>query len=133
MTVRSPALLVQVAQHSAVKFAVVGGLSLVADAGALYVLHGVARLPLPPATALAYGVAFIVNFGLNRLWAFESSSAVGRQLWRYLALVVVNLFLTVALVQGLTVAGLPYLVSKVVTTAGLSIMNYFISRRWIFV
>lgn len=122
----------QLVRHSAVKFAVVGGLSLVADAGSLYVFHGLLRIWLPAAVVLAFAVAFIVNFGLNRIWSFESSTAVGQQLWRYLFLVLANLVLTVSLVQGLTWAGLPYLVSKVVTSIALVPLNYGISRKWIF-
>ncbi|MBT8224863.1 MAG: GtrA family protein [Dactylosporangium sp.] len=123
----------RIGQHSATKFATVGGLSLVADAGSLFVFHGLLGIWLPAATTLAYVVAFVVNFGLNRLWAFESSSAVGRQLWLYLALVMANLVVTVGLVQGLTLAGLPYLVAKLVTAGGLAVVNYGISRKWIFV
>ncbi len=127
-----PASITRVSQHSGTRFAAVGGLSFVADAGSLYVLHGLLGIWLPLATTLAFGVAFVVNFGLNRLWAFGSSGAVGHQLTRYLLLVVTNLVLTVALVQSLTWLGLPYLISKAVTTVGLAVMNYFVSRRWIF-
>lgn len=123
----------RVARHSGVRFAIVGGASLVVDAGSLYVFHGLLGVWLPAATTLAYAVAFVVNFGMNRLWAFGSSSTMGRQLWRYLALVLVNLGVTVWLVQSLTDLGLPYLVAKVVTAVGLAIANYGISRKWIFV
>lgn len=120
------------ARHSAVRFLVVGGLSVIADTGALFVLHGVLGIWLPVATALAYAVAFVVNFGLNRTWAFGADGAIGRQLWRYLALVAANLVITVLLVQGLVWAGLGYLVAKVLTALGLAVVNYLVSRRWIF-
>ncbi|NJC65583.1 GtrA family protein [Planosporangium flavigriseum] len=118
------------------RFLVVGGLSMVTDTGALFVFHGVARIWLPLATVLAFAVAFVVNFGLNRVWAFEGGAAgtntIGTQLWRYLALVLANLVATVALVSTLTWAGLPYLVAKVVTAALLAVANYLVSRKWIF-
>jgi putative flippase GtrA len=118
--------------HSGVRFLVVGGLSLATDTGALFVLHGVLKIWLPVATALAYAVAFVVNFGLNRTWAFGADGALGRQLWRYLALVAVNLVLTVGIVQGLVWAGLGYLVAKVATALVLAVANYLVSRKWIF-
>src|SRR5262245_8808335 len=118
---------------SAVRFLVVGVLSVAVDAGALYVLHGVLHVWLPVATALAFLVAFVVNFGLNRVWAFKTAGNVGRQLRRYLSLVLINLVLTVILVQGLTWLGLPYLVAKGVTSALLAIANYIVSRKWIFI
>ena len=88
--------------HSAVRFLVVGGLSLVVDTGSLIVFHGWLGIWLPLATTMAFGVAFVVNFGLNRLWAFGSGGHMGRQLTRYGYLVIANLCLTVVLVQGLT-------------------------------
>jgi putative flippase GtrA len=131
------ARLERVARHSAVRFAVVGGLSLVADAGSLVVFYDLLGIWLPLATVLAYGVAFVVNFGLNRLWAFQAhgapGGAVGRQLRRYTYLVLANLVLTVILVPGLTWSGLPYLVAKVGTAVALAVANYVVSRRWIFV
>ena len=47
-------------------------------------------------------------------------------------LVVANLVLTVLLVPILTWAGLPYLVSKLGTNAVLAVLNYLVSRRWVF-
>jgi putative flippase GtrA len=124
------------ARHSVVRFVLAGGLSFIADAGCLWALHGLLHLWLPAATALAYGAAFVVNFGLNRRWAFAGQGSgggrMGRQLRRYLLLVGANLVLTVAGVQGLTWLGLPYLGSKVITAAVLAVLNYVASRYWIF-
>jgi putative flippase GtrA len=77
-------------------------------------------------------VAFVVNFGLNRQWAFAAQGAVAGQLSRYLILVVVNLVLTVAGVQGLTWLGLPYLLSKLATSGVVAVINYFAFRLWVF-
>ncbi|MFC4109049.1 GtrA family protein [Micromonospora zhanjiangensis] len=120
-------------RRSSVRFLIVGGLSVATDTGALFVFHGVLGLWLPVATVLAFATAFVVNFGLNRVWAFGATGAVGGQVWRYLALVLVNLVATVLLVQGLTWAGLPYLVAKVVTAGALAAMNYVVSKKWIFI
>jgi putative flippase GtrA len=133
MTVEMTATLSRAARSSVVKFFVVGMLSFVADAASLFVLHGLLRIWLPAATALAFAAAFVVNFGLNKLWAFRAAGRTGRQLSRYVCLVLANLIVTVALVQGLTWLGLPYLLSKVCTTALIFLANYVISRRWIFV
>lgn len=127
-----PVSLARLARHSAVRFFTVGGISFVVDTGSLIVFHGWFGIWLPLATTMAFGVAFVVNFGLNRIWAFGSDGAVGRQLTRYTYLVVANLGLTVALVQGLTWAGLSYVWAKIVTTTILAIANYFVSRLWVF-
>ena len=115
------------------RFLVVGVLSIATDATALFVLHGVLRIWLPAATAGAYGVAFVVNFGLNRIWVFRATDSVTRQLTWYLALVAANLALTVVLVPTLTRLGIQYLASKLLVAAVLAVLNYVASRRWIFV
>ncbi|BEL10195.1 hypothetical protein Q0Z83_083860 [Actinoplanes sichuanensis] len=106
---------------------------MVVDAGLLYLLHGLAGLRLEPATALAFLAGFVVNFALNRQWAFSSTGRLRRQLVAYLALVGANLLFTVLLMRALTTLGVMYLVAKVFTTAVLSTVNYFASRKWIFV
>ena len=119
-------------RRRAVRFVIVGVLSLAADTGALFVLHGVARIWLPLATGLAYVLAFGVNFGLNRAWVFDNSASLAPQLGKYLLLVLANLGSTVILVPTLAAAGLPYLIAKLITAAGLAVINFFISRHWIF-
>jgi len=117
---------------SAGRFLAVGLLSFATDAGLLFVFHGVFGIWLPLATAMAFIGAFVANFGLNRAWAFRSDGAVGRQLWRYLALVLANLIATITLVSAFTALGLPYLVAKAASTATLVTINYAASRKWIF-
>lgn len=127
-------VLARLSQHSAVRFLIVGGVSLAVDEGTLFLLHGVAGVWLPLATLLAFAVAFGVNFGLNRSWAFSAGGgAVGRQVWRYLMLVAGNLAVTVVGVPALTALGILYLISKLVVAGILAVINYFVSRRWIFI
>ncbi|MEU4164356.1 GtrA family protein [Actinoplanes sp. NPDC026670] len=123
---------VRLYRSSGFRFLLVGGASVVVDAGLLYVLHGLAGLRLEPATALAFLAGFVVNFALNRQWSFASTGRLRRQLAAYLALVAANLLVTVVLVRALTALGLMYLVAKVLTTAALSVANYLVSRKWIF-
>ncbi|MFF5079796.1 GtrA family protein [Actinoplanes sp. NPDC000266] len=123
----------RITRSSGFRFLIVGGTSVVVDAGLLWVLHGVVGMWLEPATALAFLAGFLVNFLLNRQWAFASTGRLHHQLAKYLALVAVNLLITVLLVKFLTSLGLMYLIAKVLTTAALSTINYFISRKWIFI
>ena len=94
------------------------------------------------ALALVARCPFVRLLGLSGACAHENASdgdvdiflvTRGGRAWAvYLALVVANLAATVALVQGLTTAGLDYLVAKVLTAALLSVVNYLVSKRWIF-
>jgi putative flippase GtrA len=114
------------------RFFIVGVASVATNTGALYVLHGRLGVALPVAAALSFAISFVINFGLNRIWTFEAEGAMFGHFWRYLSLVLVNLGLNAGLVTALTWAGLPYLVSQIVTTGALSMMNFLISRRWVF-
>lgn len=126
--------LAALARHSAVRFLLVGGVSYLFDAGSLYLLHGVARLPLGLSTTLAFGLNLAVNFGLNRVMTFHGASegAAGRQLARYLVLVGVNFVTTFSIVTGLAALGLNYLVAKTIATVLNAVGNYFAYRHWVF-
>jgi len=136
--------LARLSQHSAVRFLMVGGLTFTVDEAALFVFHGVARVWLPLATVLAFAIAFGVNFGLNRVWVFSGSAvgrsagpgaeggAVGRQVSRYVLLVLFNLLVTFVCVPAVTALGVHYLISKALVAGTLAIINYVVSRTWIF-
>ncbi|MEV0454675.1 GtrA family protein [Catellatospora methionotrophica] len=121
--------------HSAVRYLTVGGLSYVADAGGLWLLHGVLSVPLGVAATISFCAAFVVNFGLNRTLVFSSTgqdNPVSGQLVRYVLLVVANYLLTLVLVLGLTGVGLNYLVAKTFAVVAIAVGNYFAYRHWVF-
>jgi putative flippase GtrA len=114
------------------RFLIIGVLSFVVDAGTLFIAHGLLKVWLPLATTLAYGLSFVVNFGLNRRWAFGSTAAVNRQAARYMALVGVNFVITLLIVNGIAALGVSYLLAKVMATAVIAGINYLAYRNWVF-
>ncbi|MFJ9840609.1 GtrA family protein [Kitasatospora sp. NPDC101155] len=118
--------------HSAVRFLAAGVTSTTVDMGLLYVLHGVLKLPLAPSTLVAVLAGFTTNFVLNRIWAFESSSPVGKQTARYLVMAGGNWISTVLVVGGLVKLGLFYLLARAVALVALSVVNYFGYKYWVF-
>jgi putative flippase GtrA len=121
-----------VARHSMTRFAVVGGIGFGTDIALLWLLHGLAHMWLPLATALAYLVAFAISFVLSREWVFPDAGGMRRQLYRYLWLVAGVLLLTVAGVQALVWLGVPYLIAKLLTSGVVALVNYVASRWWVF-
>lgn len=111
---------------------IIGVLSFGIDAGTLFFTHGILRIWLPLATAIAYGLAFVVNFGLNRVWSFASTGRVSWQLGRYFMLIGVNYAMTVAIVTGLAAVGLHYMLAKVAAAAVTAVINYIACRNWVF-
>jgi putative flippase GtrA len=118
--------------HSAVRYLVIGGASAALDAGLLWLLHGVWDVALPVATFVAVATAFFFNFALNRMWSFGSTSPVGTQFAKYLALGVLNWLANVAGVTGLAALGMHYLVAKVLVVAVVTVLNYVVYKAWVF-
>lgn len=118
--------------HSAVRFLAAGVTSTSVDMGLLYLLHGVLHLPLAPSTFVAVLAGFTTNFLLNRIWAFDSSSPVGKQSVRYLIMAGGNWVGTVLLVGGFVKLGLFYLLARAVALVLLSVVNYFGYKYWVF-
>jgi putative flippase GtrA len=121
-----------VAGHNMTRFAVVGGIGFVTDIGLLWLLHGVAHLWLSLATALAYLVAFAVSFVLSREWVFPDAGDMRRQVYRYCWLVAGVLLMTVLGVKALVLLGVQYLVAKVLVSGVVAVINYVVSRWWVF-
>lgn len=133
-SVPSTGLLAQLRTHPAPRFAVVGGTSLVIDFGTLALLHGVFHVPLLLATATAFLLSSLVNFGFNRQWVFAGGRTghARTQIVRFYVLVAANLVSTLLITGGLTALGLMYLVAKLVAAIVNMIANFFLYRSWVF-
>lgn len=115
------------------RFLVTGFLSVGVDVLLLFVLHGAVGVPVLPAAATAYGMSLVVNYSLNHAWVFEApGGGHGRRVARYLMLMAVTYSLTLALVTGLTAAGLYYLLAKAVSVGVVAVVNFTGYRLWVF-
>ena len=130
-----PVLLNWISSHHAPRFVIVGGLTLAVDITALKIGHDFLGLSLPVATVAALALAFVVNFGLSRQWAFASAenTIVRRQLVRFVLLVAANLASTLLIVTGLVHLSVYYLSAKLIAVAVNSCANFVLYRRWVFV
>ena len=83
--------------RSFVRFAVVGALATTVHAAVFALL--IETTPLDPvvATAVAFGVAFVAGFVLNRRWTFGSRADPLAQLPRYLVVQLAGLALNAAI------------------------------------
>jgi len=78
-----------------VKFFIAGSTAGIADLLFLFILHGLLKMSIVPATSIAFLLAFIVSFNLQKFWAFDNHDQkyFGHQLFTYLAVALVNLYL----------------------------------------
>lgn len=123
-----------VRSHPAPRFAVAGALSVAVDLAVLRVLHGSLHVQLLLATTLSFTGSTLVNFVLNRNWAFSTGrdSRARHQFARFAALILANLLSTLAIVALLTWVGVYYLLAKLVATAVNAVANFFAYRHWVF-
>jgi putative flippase GtrA len=125
-------------QHTVIRYAFVGGLAFVVDAGTLWLCHGVFGLAIWLATTIAFAAAFVVNFGLNRVLTFAGDGArdgaMHVQTVKFTILVAINFFVTQALMNGLTSKhlGVNYLLAKVLSTGFITLYNFYVYRNWVF-
>lgn len=115
------------------RFLVVGVTVTLVDFGLLALLHGLLGVQVVVSAVAAFLAAFVVNFTLSRQWTFESTQMKpGVQLVKFSILVAANTVVTAVGIWFLTSAGMQYLLAKLLLTAVIVCVNYFVMRLWIF-
>lgn len=117
---------------SAVRYLIVGGLSFLVDFGLLVLLHEVFDWAVGVATAVAFLSSLVFNFAVQRKFSFESSHKTHVSIIRYALLVAANTVASVAVVELLTPTVLGYMGGKVISTAAMTVWNFFLYRHWVF-
>lgn len=118
--------------HSAVRYLIVGGFSFAVDFGLLVLLREVFHWDVGLASATAFLTSLVFNFLLQRQFSFESAHRTHVSMIRYGLLVVANTVATVLIVQLLTPTPLGYVGGKVISTAAMTVWNYFLYQHWVF-
>lgn len=116
----------------AVRFLIVGVVSATLDVGLLVAGREWANLPIPVATTVAFWIALLVNFALNRSWSFRARG-VAAPFARYLVIVGANWLLHVAIVSGGAALGVPYVLAKIAAIGLGALFTYVSYDRWVFV
>ena len=114
------------------RYLAVGGLSVIIDAGTLWLLYDVAHQHLWLATSAGFWLSFAFNFAANKYLTFSATTGGRRQLMRYAVLVAVSYSSNLAIVTGLVALGLPAVVGKLIAVALLVVVNFGAYRYWVF-
>lgn len=110
----------------------VGVLSLLVDAGTLWLLYEHAGAALWVAASAGFWLSFAVNFSANKYLTFSARTGGRGQLVRYSLLVVLNYLANLGIVTGLVALGFDAVLSKIVAVAALTSVNFFAYRHWVF-
>jgi putative flippase GtrA len=114
------------------RYAGVGVLSFVFDAGTLWLLYDVGHQNLVLATSAGFWLSFLVNFVANKYLTFSATTNGGRQLRRFSVVVAVSYVTNLGIVTGLVALGLPAVVSKLIAVGLLTVVNFAAYRLWVF-
>jgi putative flippase GtrA len=119
-----------------IKYIITGLTSFTVDYGGLLFLYRIVGLPVGIATTLAFIVGLTVNFLLNRYWVFNISKrgkvTMAYQTVAYGLLVLMNLVITDVIVIYLSRKHIGPEVSKIISTAIITIWNYVVYKKAIF-
>lgn len=118
--------------HTAVRYLIVGGLSFAVDFCLLVLLREVFHWAVGIASATAFLTSLVFNFLVQRKFSFGSTHRTHVSIIRYGLLVVANTVATVLIVQLLTPTLLGYMGGKVISTAAMTVWNYFLYQHWVF-
>jgi putative flippase GtrA len=118
-----------------VKFLIAGGLSTVANFAVLYTLTEFAHIYYLASATVAFIVAFVVSFLLQKFWTFDQNTgATHTQVALYFLAAMVNLVATVGLLYLFTdLLHLWYMLSAFFTALIIAIASFFLYRSVIFV
>lgn len=113
-----------------------GGAAFAADYIGLLVLYRIFDISLPVATTVGFIAGLLVSFLLNKYWVFSGSARGGKALAAqgsmYLALVAFNLLATNAIIYGLNTFQIGPEFSKPLTTALITVWNFYLYKTAIF-
>lgn len=117
------------------KFVVAGGLSTVANFVVLYTLTEFAHIYYLASATVAFIVAFVVSFVLQKFWTFDQNTgAAHTQIALYFIAAMVNLVATVGLLYLFTdLLHMWYMLSAFFTALIIAIASFFLYRSVIFV
>lgn len=117
------------------RFIVAGGLATGTNLAALFVLVDVAHVWYIASAILAYGIATVIGFSLQKFWAFSHNSLTHTKrevLWFVLNNALGLAFDAVALYVLVEYAGLWYMAAQFIALALIALWNFFIYRFVIF-
>jgi len=114
------------------KFAVVGGSGMCIRLAGMYILVDIASLNYLLAYALLFAVVMSWNYTWNSLWTFPDKQRSFMGFLRYCAVGLLALGVGQGILYVLTdLAGLWYMVSTVVAIVVGFLVNFTISRKWV--
>ena len=125
-------------QHTLVRYLIVGVISVAIDYGSLMAGYHLFGWPLAAATTTAFLLGLVANFLMTKFWTFKSAATKhtakqsAHQAVMVTMLVCFNLLVTNLVVTQLDKVHIGPEISKLVTTAMVTLWNYALYKKVIF-
>ena len=117
------------------RFLIAGGIAVSVDLGLLYLFTDIFGIWYLLSSVLAFILAFLVSFTLQKFWTFRDRERAGMhsQMGIYFLISVSNLCLNTLIVYfGVDVVGLHYLVAQIIASLLIACGSFFIYQRFVF-
>lgn len=115
-----------------VKFAIVGGAGTACHYLVLIGLVALQHMQPGVAAGIGAAVGAVANYLLNRRFTFDSQRPHRETLPRFALMALVGALLNGFLVAQLSSAGLYFLLAQAIATVVILIINFIVSKTWIF-
>ncbi|PLX27324.1 hypothetical protein C0583_03330 [Candidatus Parcubacteria bacterium] len=118
-----------------VKFLFSGTSAALVNIFSLYVFHGLARINVVVSACLAFILAFIVSFTLQKFWTFKNDNKerMFQQMFWYMVVGLCGLGITATSIYVLVnIFHVFYILSQVIINVVLAVINFFIYKLLIF-
>jgi len=122
-------------RKSIIKFFIAGSLAGIGNLVLLFVFHGVFEWDVILSTSLAFILAFLISFSLQKFWTFrdKSSKRIGKQLALYFATAFISLNINGILMHLLVNRyNVWYLLAQFVINLFIGLLNFVIYKFIIF-
>lgn len=115
------------------RFVTVNGVGTIADVSVVFLEHRVLHLPLLVAVFSGWLTSILIGYLLNRRFVFaDGHASLAKSSSRYFVLVCFNLLVGVFGVTLLVAHGWNYVLTRIMSSSFLVIVNFLVSRRWVF-
>lgn len=121
--------------HRVIKYVIAGGTAATVDLGLLYLLTDIAGFHYLVSATLAFVVAFVVSFTLQKFWTFgdETRDRMHVQATVYFVIAVANVGINAGLMYlFVSVFGIWYFLAQIIAGAAIACYNFLIYRRFVF-
>lgn len=112
-------------------FLLIGASSSLIDVGSLYILNKVLIVDKVFSITIAFLLGLVFNYLCHTYITF-GNSANGKNLIKYLIVVLVNYLVTISLIQLMQMVNIDIVIAKIITLPVVAAITFLLSSKWVY-